>query len=350
MDASSGGPPLTYAAAGVRLDDAEELVRRIAPLARASLRPEVVAGVGGFAGLARLPQGCRRPLLAAGADGVGSKLLVASALGRHETVGVDCVAMNANDVLAVGAEPLFFLDYLAAHRLEPGFVATVVGGVAEGCRQAGCALLGGESAELPDLYKPGEYDLAGFCLGVVEEERRLGPERVREGDRLLALASSGLHANGYALARKALLERGGLRLDRPLPGWPPAPGGSPPPTLGDLLLEPTRIYVRPVLELLRAAGEEVHAAAHVTGGGLAANLRRVLPGGLRAEIERTWPEPPVFRAIREAGEIEEAEMERVFNLGAGFVLVVAAGAAEEAARRLRAAGQEVFPAGRVVRA
>ncbi|MBX5465486.1 MAG: phosphoribosylformylglycinamidine cyclo-ligase, partial [Clostridia bacterium] len=312
-------------------------------------RSEVVEGVGGFAGLARLPRGYRKPLLAAGADGVGSKLLLAAALGRHESVGIDCVAMNANDVLAVGAEPLFFLDYLAAHRLEPDFVATVVAGVAEGCRRAGCALLGGESAELPDLYGPGEYDLAGFCLGVVEEEERLGPARVREGDRLLALASSGLHANGYALARKALLERGGLRLDRPLPGAAPGAAGSQPPTLGDLLLEPTRLYVRPVLQLLRAAGGEVHAAAHVTGGGLAANLARVLPAGLRAEIERSWPEPAVFRAIREAGGVEEAEMERVFNLGAGFVLVVSAEAAEEAARLLRDAGEQAFPAGRVVR-
>ncbi|MDI3317142.1 MAG: phosphoribosylformylglycinamidine cyclo-ligase [Bacillota bacterium] len=337
--------PLTYAAAGVHLEDAEELVRRIAPLARATQRPEVVAGVGGFAGLSRLPGGYRRPLLVAGADGVGSKLLLAAALDRHEGAGVDCVAMNVNDILTVGAEPLFFLDYLAAHRLEPAFVARVVAGVAEGCRQAGCALLGGESAEMPDLYPPGRYDLAGFAVGVVEEERRLGPERVRPGDRLLGLASSGLHANGYALARKALLERGGLRLDRPLPGTGPTA-----PALGDLLLEPTRIYVRPVLDLLRAAGEAVHAAAHVTGGGLEANLRRVLPAGLRPEIERSWPEPPLFRAIREAGEVAQAEMERVFNLGVGFVLVVAAGAEEEAARRLRAAGQEVWPAGRVVRA
>jgi phosphoribosylformylglycinamidine cyclo-ligase len=306
--------PLTYRAAGVDLAAGEEAVRRIAPLARATFRPEVLGDVGAFAGFMALPAGYREPVLVASADGVGSKVKVAARADRHATVGIDLVAMGVNDVLVHGAEPLLFLDYIGLHRLDPARVEAIVRGIAEGCRQAGCALVGGETAELPDLYAPGEYDLAGFTLGVVERSRLVDGSRVRPGDVVIGLGSSGLHANGYSLARRIVFEVMGLGLEDELPGTAR--------TVVEELLEPTRIYVRPVRALL--ARVDVHAMAHVTGGGLPGNLPRVLPAGCRAVLHRSaWTVPPVFRVLQEAGRVAEEEMFRVFNMGVGFVLVVA---------------------------
>ena len=312
---------------------AVELIREVA---RGASRPEVVGGVGGFAGLFRIDE---RRLLAAAADGVGTKLEVARLGGRLDTVGIDLVAMCADDVACTGAEPLFFLDYLAVGRLEPEEAATIVAGIAEGCRRAGCALLGGETAEHPGILEPGRFDLAGFCVGAVEEDVLLGPHRVGEGDALVGLASSGLHANGYSLVRKALLEEAGYRLDDHLPRL-----GR---TLGEELLEPTRIYAPLVVALAREG--LVSAAAHVTGGGLVENLPRALPPGLGAELEvGSWPVPPVFDLVREAAGASEGEMRATFNLGLGMVLVVPADRAGEALARAAAAGVPAHRIGHVL--
>ena len=304
---------LTYKAAGVDIDAGEEAVRRLAPLVRHTYRPEVLGDIGAFAGFFRLPRRYRDPVLVASTDGVGSKLKLAFLTGRHDTVGIDLVAMSVTDLLVHGAEPLIFLDYIGIGRLRPRVVAAIVRGIAAGCRQAGCALIGGETAELPDFYAPGEYDLAGFAVGVVERRRLVDGRAVRPGDVLLGLASTGLHSNGFSLVRKLLFERRRLRVSDRLPGLG---------VLGSALLTPTRIYVKPVLGLLRA-GVPVHAMAHVTGGGLTGNLPRVLPPGLEAVVRRgAWPVPPVFDCLREVGGIAEAEMFRVFNMGIGFVCVV----------------------------
>lgn len=311
---------------------AVELIREVA---RGASRPEVVGGVGGFAGLFRIDE---RRLLAAAADGVGTKLEVARLAGRLDTVGIDLVAMCADDVACTGAEPLFFLDYLAVGRLDPEEAATIVAGIAEGCRRAGCALLGGETAEHPGVLEPGRFDLAGFCVGVVEEAALLGPQRVREGDALVGLASSGLHANGYSLVRTALLEDAGYRLEDHLPRL-----GR---TLGEELLEPTRIYAPLVVALAREG--LVSAAAHVTGGGLVENLPRALPPGLGAELEvGSWPVPPVFDLVREAAGASEQEMRATFNLGLGMVLVVPADRAGEVLARATATGVPAHRVGRV---
>jgi phosphoribosylformylglycinamidine cyclo-ligase len=324
-----------YRAAGVDLAAAARAVELIREVARAASRPEVVEGVGGFAGLFRIDEG---RLLAAAADGVGTKLEVARLAGRLDTVGIDLVAMCADDVACTGAEPLFLLDYLAVGRLDPDQAAAVVAGIAEGCRRAGCALLGGETAEHPGVLEPGRFDLAGFCVGVVEEAALLGPHRVREGDVLVGLASSGLHANGYSLVRKALLEEAGYRLDDHLPRL-----GR---TLGEELLEPTRIYAPLVVALAREG--LVSAAAHVTGGGLVGNLPRALPPGLGAELEEgSWPVPPVFDLVREASGASEEEMRATFNLGLGMVLVVPPSRAEQVLRRAEGAGAPAFRVGRV---
>jgi len=325
-----------YRRAGVDLAAAARAVELIRELARGASRPEVVEGVGGFAGLFRIDD---RRLLAAAADGVGTKLEVARLAGRLDTVGIDLVAMCADDVACTGAEPLFFLDYLAVGRLDPEEAATVVAGIAEGCRRAGCALLGGETAEHPGILEPGRFDLAGFCVGAVEEDVLLGPHRVGEGDALVGLASSGLHANGYSLVRKALLEEAGYRLDDHLPRL-----GR---TLGEELLEPTRIYAPLVVALAREG--LVSAAAHVTGGGLVENLPRALPPGLGAELEvGSWPVPPVFDLVREAAGASEGEMRATFNLGLGMVLVVPADRAGEALARAAAAGVPAHRIGHVL--
>ena len=330
--------PLTYKQSGVDIEAAEAAVRLIAPLAKSTFRAEVLGEIGAFAGFVKLPAGYREPVLVSSTDGVGSKLKVAFLADRHDTVGIDLVAMGANDVLVHGAEPLFFLDYLAVGKVVPGRIEVIVKGVAEGCRQAGCALIGGETAELPDFYAPGEYDLAGFCVGVAEKSRIIDGSAVTPGDRLLGLASSGLHSNGYSLARKVVFERLGLKVGDPLPGL----GRS----VADEFLTPTRIYVKPVLDLLRAV--PVHAMAHITGGGLTGNLPRVLPAGCKAVIERgSWTVPPIFTLIQDRGQIAEDEMLRTFNMGIGLVLVMAREHADHARRLLASLGESVSIIGEI---
>lgn len=321
-----------YRRAGVDLDAAAQAVSVIRELARGATRPEVVEGVGGFAGLFRIGEG---RYLAAATDGVGTKLEVARLAGRLDAVGIDLVAMCVDDVVCTGAEPLFFLDYLAVGRMVPEEVAAIVGGVAEGCRRAGCALLGGETAEHPGVMGAGRFDLAGFCVGVVEEADLLGPNRVGEGDVLVGLPSTGLHANGYSLVRSALLERAGYTLGEVLPRL-----GRP---LVEELLEPTAIYAPLVLEL--AGDGLVRAAAHVTGGGLIENLPRAVPQGLRAEVDwGSWPRPPVFDLVGEAAGASEEELRSTFNLGIGMVLFVPHDLAGDVVSRIG----EAWPIGRVV--
>lgn len=312
---------MDYRQAGVDIEAGEAAVERIKDLARSTARPEVLGGLGGFAGLFALNASAyREPVLVAGCDGIGTKLKLAFDTGCHHTVGIDCVAMCVNDILTQGAEPLFFLDYLAAGRLDPEQVGQVVAGMADGCRQAGCALLGGEMAEMPGFYLPGEYDIAGFAVGVVERNKIIDGSKIVAGDALIGLASSGLHSNGYSLVRKVLLEQAGMSLDR-------TPSGLSVP-LADELLKPTRIYVRAVLPLLKRYS--IRGAAHITGGGLPGNLPRVLPEGMQAVIwERSWPIPPVFNLIRDLGPVRQDEMYRTFNMGVGFVLVAPPEQAEE---------------------
>ena len=324
-------PSLTYADAGVDVDRGDAFIDRIAPLARSTWRKGVLGGLGGFGGLFALGTRYRDPVLVSGTDGVGTKLKLAFATGRHGTVGIDLVAMCVNDVLCSGAEPLFFLDYFASGRLDADIAAEVVAGIAEGCRRAGCALLGGETAELPGFYPDGEYDLAGFAVAAVERDALLDPARVQVGDAILGLPSSGLHSNGFSLARKALLERLGMRLDGPPVGLGHA-------DLAAELLEPTRIYVKPVLDLLVHA--QVRGLAHITGGGLPGNVPRCLPEGTRAVLDRsTWREPALLGAIRSAG-VADLELQRAFNLGLGLVLVVPQTQAAAAVARLQAAGED----------
>jgi phosphoribosylformylglycinamidine cyclo-ligase len=315
----------TYRDAGVDIEAGARAVELIRAVAAGATRDEVVEGVGGFAGLFRMP-GAPGRLLAAATDGVGTKLEVARLAGRLDTVGIDLVAMCADDVAATGAEPLFFLDYLATGRVMPEEVAAIVSGIAEGCRRAGCALLGGETAEHPGTMDAGRFDLAGFCVGVVDEERLLGPHRVEPGDVLVGLASTGLHSNGYSLVRSVLLEDAGLRLDA-------TPDGLDRP-LADELLEPTAIYAPLLAELARDG--LLHAAAHVTGGGLPENLPRALPAGAGATLRGdSWPRPPIFDLLARHG-VAEDELRRTFNLGIGMVLVVADDASEEVAARAEA--------------
>jgi phosphoribosylformylglycinamidine cyclo-ligase len=334
---------LSYRGAGVDIEAGNEAVRRIKALVASTRRPEQVSDIGGFAGMMGLPAGLRQPLLVSCADGVGTKLLVAIAMDRHDTVGIDLVAMNVNDLLVTGAEPLFLLDYIASATLEPDKIEALVRGVVEGCRQSGCALLGGETAELPGMYAPGHYDLAAFAVGVVERDAVLGPERVREGDVVLALPSSGLHSNGYSLARKALLDpaHAGLGLHDPLPGG----RGE---TVGEVLLTPTRIYARAFGVLRGLAGGPVHAAAHITGGGLVENPPRVLPAGLGIALDlAAVPRQAVFEAIAAQG-VGVDEMRLTFNCGVGMLLVVEAAAVDTVRSALAASDEPSFPVGRVV--
>lgn len=335
------GVRLTYKASGVDIRAGDEAVRRLAPLARLTYRPEVLGDIGAFAAFFRVPSGNREPVFVAATDGVGSKLRVAFLTGRHDTVGIDLVAVSVNDLLVHGAEPLIFLDYIGIGRLVPRTVEAIVRGIVAGCLEAGCALVGGETAELPDFYPPGEYDLAGFAVGVVERAALLDGRAVRPGDVLLGLASTGLHSNGYSLARKVIFERLGYRVDDRVPEL------SQP--IGEALLTPTRIYVKPVLGLLRG-NVPVHGMAHITGGGLTGNLPRVLPAGCRAVVRRrTWPVPPIFGLVREAGRIAEAEMFRVFNMGIGFVCIVPPDRAGAARSALVAAGVPAWEIGEVRR-
>lgn len=329
-------PALSYRDAGVDIDAGNALVDRIKPLAAATFRPGVLTGLGGFGALFELPIGrYRQPVLVSGTDGVGTKLKLAIELGRHDGIGIDLVAMCANDILVAGAEPLFFLDYYATGRLDVEIATAVVAGIARGCELAGCALTGGETAEMPGMYAEGEYDLAGFCVGIVEKDELLTAERVQPGDALIALASSGPHSNGYSLIRKVLaVSRADL--GAPLDGVP----------LGERLLAPTRIYVKPVLALMRE--RPVHAMAHITGGGLTENLPRVLPPGVQAVIDLdSWHRPAVFGWLQAAGGIAEAEMLRTFNCGVGLVLCVAAEDAERVCTRLAELGEQAWAVGRI---
>ena len=308
-----GPPGLTYRDAGVDIDAGNEVVERIKPLVARSLRPEVMGGLGGFGALFDLSGKYREPVLVSGTDGVGTKLKLAQQLGRHDTIGIDLVAMCVNDVLVQGAEPLFFLDYFATGKLDVDTTVAVVGGIAKGCELSGCALIGGETAEMPDMYPPGEYDLAGFCVAAVEKSELRDGAAVRAGDVLVGIASSGPHSNGYSLIRR-IYDRAGN------PGGLDVGGV----LLGDALMAPTRLYVKPVLELLRGGqGPAIHGMAHITGGGLTENIIRVVPDGLGLEIDASaWPLPPVFDWLQREGNVAREEMWRTFNCGIGFVLLV----------------------------
>ncbi len=332
--------PLTYKRAGVDIDAGDELVERIKPLAAATRIREVVSDVGGFAGLCRVPGDVEDPVLVSGTDGVGTKLKVAFATGIHDTIGFDLVGMCVNDIVTCGARPLFFLDYFATSKLDVDVAEKVVRGIAAACKESGCALLGGETAELPGMYAAGEYDLAGFAVGVVARKKLIDGARVRAGDVALSLPSSGLHSNGYSLARTALFEHA-----RFSPGdRPPELGGQ---SVGEALLTPTRLYGRAVSALLSGA-IDVRAMCHVTGGGLPGNLPRVLPEGLGVRIEATWSRRPIFDLVQRAGSIETREMRRAFNVGIGFVVVVAAADVGRALEVLGQVGEKPFVLGKVV--
>ena len=325
----------SYRTAGVDIDAGDRLVENIKPIARSTLRDGVLAGIGGFGALFEVPKRFRNPVLVSGTDGVGTKLKLAFQLGRHHTIGIDLVAMSVNDILVQGAEPLFFLDYFACGRLDVATATTVIRGIAVGCEQAGCALIGGETAEMPGMYSLGEYDLAGFAVGVVEKDQILDGSRIAQGDVVLGLASSGAHSNGYSLIR-GILERDATDLSSDLHGQP----------LADVLLAPTRIYVKPVLALMQKV--RVNGLAHITGGGLVENLPRILDGQLTAELERdSWPQPPLFPWLQQKGGVSDEEMFRVFNCGIGMVAIVGEEEAEPAIQQLHAAGERAYRIGRV---
>lgn len=306
----SSSSSLTYRDAGVDIDAGETLVDRIKPLAKRTLRAGVLGGIGGFGALFELPKHYREPVLVSGTDGVGTKLRLAFEWNRHDTVGIDLVAMSVNDILVQGAEPLYFLDYFACGKLDVDTAARVVAGIAVGCEQAGCALIGGETAEMPGMYPEGEYDLAGFAVGVVEKSRIIDGQRIQVGDAVVGLASSGAHSNGYSLLRK-IIERTGARPDDDFHGQP----------LADVVMAPTRIYVKPMLEAM--ARYDVRGLAHITGGGLLENVPRILPAGVTARIERSaWTMPELFRWLQREGQVADNEMYRVFNCGIGMVVVV----------------------------
>jgi phosphoribosylformylglycinamidine cyclo-ligase len=328
-------PGLSYREAGVDIDAGDELVERIKPIARRTLREGVLAGIGGFGALFEVPKRYRNPVLVSGTDGVGTKLKLAFQLGRHDTIGIDLVAMSVNDILVQGAEPLFFLDYYACGKLDVSTAGAVIEGIAAGCEQAGCALIGGETAEMPGMYMSGEYDLAGFAVGVVEKDRILDGTRIAAGDAVLGLASSGAHSNGYSLIRR-ILERSGADLSADFDGRP----------LSEAVMAPTRIYARPVLALMQQV--DVKGLAHITGGGLLENVPRILPEGLMAELERNaWPRQKLFSWLQQEGAVAEQEMLRVFNCGVGMVIVVAENRAQTAMRQLEAAGEAVYRIGRI---
>jgi phosphoribosylformylglycinamidine cyclo-ligase len=330
-------PSLTYRDAGVDIDAGEALVERIKPCVARTMRPEVLAGIGGFGAMIEIPEGrWRRPVLVAGTDGVGTKLRLAIDTGLHDGVGQDLVAMCANDVVVQGAEPLFFLDYYATGKLSVDVAERVIAGIAEGCEKAGCALVGGETAEMPGMYPEGDYDLAGFCVGVVERDRIIDGTRTRAGDAVIGLASSGPHSNGYSLIRRLIAEARADGTTRV--------GGA---RLLDLLMAPTRIYVRPLLRL--ASAVDLHGLAHITGGGLTDNIPRVLPEGLGVRLDaRAWRRDPVWDWIQRTGRIADAEMHRTFNCGIGMVALVPRAEADAALELLRVAGEQAGVIGEVV--
>lgn len=336
---------VTYAEAGVDIVEGARAVDAITDTVHSTYRPEVVGDIGGFGGLFSIAaaKDMVDPLLVSGTDGVGTKLKVAQRLGVHDTVGIDLVAMCVNDILATGAEPLFFLDYVAVGKLDAEAMAKIVGGIGEGCRQSGCALIGGEMAEHPGVMDPDDYDLSGFCVGLVDRPRMLDPESVREGDVLIGLASSGLHSNGYSLARKVCIEG---RTEEELREAREDLGGQ---SILEVLLTPTRIYVKPVRAVMEQVPGGIRALAHITGGGITENLNRALPAGVNAEVDLgTWPIPPVVRFACEQANLSEAEALKTFNMGLGMVLIVDPAAAEAVEAALAAAGEETYRVGRIV--
>ncbi|GAB4184232.1 MAG: phosphoribosylformylglycinamidine cyclo-ligase [Wenzhouxiangellaceae bacterium] len=338
-DAAETGKTLSYRDAGVDIDAGNALVQRIKPLVKSTMRPEVLNGIGGFGALVNVDtQRYREPVLVSGTDGVGTKLLLARQLQRHDTIGIDLVAMCANDILVQGAEPLFFLDYFACGKLDVAVAEAVIAGIAEGCRQAGCALVGGETAEMPGMYEAGDYDLAGFVVGVAERSQLIDGSAVSTGNVLIGMASSGAHSNGYSLIRK-LLERDPAAIT----------GTCGDTTLGEALLRPTRIYVREVQSLL--ASHSILAMAHITGGGLTENIIRSLPASLGVRIDgNSWPRPAVFEWLQGSGDISATEMYRTFNCGIGYVLVVAAADAEAVLAQLNQSSESAWRIGEVIEA
>jgi phosphoribosylformylglycinamidine cyclo-ligase len=328
---------LDYRSAGVDIDAGNRLTDLIKPLAKRTARPEVLGGIGGFGALFELPlERYRRPVLVSGTDGVGTKLKLALELGKHDTIGIDLVAMCVYDIVVSGAEPLFFLDYYASGRLEVDTAAAVIGGIARGCEQAGAALVGGETAEMPGVYQGADYDLAGFCVGIVEKDRIIDGSRVQPGDALVGIASSGAHSNGFSLIRKIIEHSGASLSDSFAAGH----------TLGEILLTPTRIYVKPLLALIEQV--DVRALAHITGGGLPENLPRVLPADTHALIDSgSWQRPALFDWLQQQGSIDDVEMWRTFNCGVGMVVCVPAEAAETAIGMLNAAGESAWRIGSV---
>ncbi len=328
-----------YRQAGVDIDVGNEAVERIKGHVRRTRRPEVLGDLGGFGGLFRL-SGYQNPVLVAATDGVGTKLKLAFAMDRHDTIGIDCVAMCVNDLIVQGAEPLFFLDYLATGKLLPDQVEAVVKGIADGCEQAGCTLIGGETAEMPGMYSAGEYDVAGFAVGVVEQERLLTGESIQPGDRILGLASDGLHSNGYSLARKILLPDDPKRLEEQVP-WGEI-------SWGDALIAPTRIYVRAFRDLMKVC--EVKGGAHITGGGLVENVPRMLPSGRGIRLYReSWPQPEIFQVLAHEGGLSEDDLYRTFNMGIGMVLFVPENQVDQALRTAVEAGERAYVIGEVTR-
>ncbi|ELY21705.1 Phosphoribosylformylglycinamidine cyclo-ligase [Vreelandella titanicae BH1] len=335
---SSATPSLSYKDAGVDIDAGNALVDRIKHVAKRTTRPEVMGGLGGFGALCEIPAGYRQPVLVSGTDGVGTKLRLAMDLGKHDTIGIDLVAMCVNDLIVAGAEPLLFLDYYATGKLDVDIAADVVTGIGAGCELAGCALVGGETAEMPGMYEGSDYDLAGFCVGVVEKANILDGSKVAEGDVILGLASSGPHSNGYSLIRK-ILEVSDASLETDIDGK----------TLGDALMAPTRIYVKSLLSLMRGSEIAVHALSHITGGGLLENIPRVLPDNLAAHIDiASWQRPAVFDWLQANGNVNETEMHRVLNCGIGMVVVVPQHQAKQAMAHLEAEGESVYRLGQIV--
>ncbi|WP_341937734.1 phosphoribosylformylglycinamidine cyclo-ligase [Marinimicrobium sp. C2-29] len=338
MSEQNANPSLSYKDAGVDIDAGEALVERIKGVAKRTSRPEVMGGLGGFGALCELPSGYRQPVLVSGTDGVGTKLRLAMNLKRHDTIGIDLVAMCVNDLVVAGAEPLFFLDYYATGKLNVDIAADVVTGIGAGCEQAGCALVGGETAEMPGMYDGDDYDLAGFCVGVVEKSEIIDGTKVAAGDSLIALASSGPHSNGYSLIRK-IIEVSDADLTRDCDGQP----------LGEALMTPTRIYVKPLLQLIKDF--DVHALSHITGGGLTENIPRVLPDHCKAVIDTgSWDLPPVFQWLQQAGGVAPREMFRTFNCGVGMVIALPRAQETAALEQLNAAGERAFAIGTIAEA
>ena len=337
VNAPTSPTSLTYRDAGVDIDAGDALVEQIKPYAKRTMRPEVLGGIGGFGALVEVSKKYKEPVMVSGTDGVGTKLKLAFRLKKHDTIGIDLVAMSVNDILVSGAEPVFFLDYFACGKLDVGVAASVIKGIAQGCEQAGCALIGGETAEMPGMYDPNEYDLAGFALGLVEKKKIIDGTTIKPGDAIIGLASSGVHSNGYSLVRKVIATSGADLYE----------AFDDKRSLGEALLEPTRIYVKPVLAAIEEL--EVKGLAHITGGGLVENIPRVLPQATAARLQRdAWPRPAIFGWLQKHGAIEEAEMQRTFNCGLGMVLVVPAAQADKALELLSRHGVDAWRVGEIV--